>query len=248
VALPPGTPTLSASTTSSNTGAYSLSWSTPATTTSFVLQQQVSGGAWTTVQSSAATTWSVSGEGNATYGYRVQACYQGICGGWSSTVNVTVLLLPSSWPTISGAGISSNGAFTLTRTTVPTATNYAVYYIASSTNWVQVQDGGGCAPTNTAVTETVVFPPTTAPTLNVNRPNINSDTLVATWSAVSGATYYTLDRSSNGTTYTEIFQENGVTTVNDAPGSGTFYYEVQACNAGGCGPWSAAFKIFDVVK
>ena len=261
VALPPGTSTITPSTTSSNTGAYSLSWTAPATSTSYVLQQQVNGGAWTTVQSSAATTWSVSGEGNATYGYRVQACYQSVCGGWSATVAVTVLLPPASAPTISGAGTSTNGSYILTWNTVATATNYAVYYIASSTNWVLEQDtaatsytttqsadgsyeyvvvacnGGGCGPTNNAVVETVLFPPATAPTLSVSQPSLYSDTIDLSWTSVATATSYWWQYSKDQTTWTRLegLQLNSTTY---APGTGVFYFEVQACNASGCGPWS----------
>ncbi|HTV84874.1 MAG TPA: hypothetical protein VME63_05690 [Dyella sp.] len=261
VALPPGTPTLTPSTTSSNTGTYSLSWTAPATSTSYVLQQQVNGSAWTTVQSSAATSWSVSGEGDATYGYRVQACYQSVCGGWSATATVTVLLPPASAPTISGAGTSSNGSYTLTWNTVATATNYAVYYIASSTDWVQEQDsaatsytttqsadgsyeyvvvacnGGGCGPTNNAVVETVLFPPATAPTLSVSQPSLYSDTVDFSWTSVATAATYQLEFSRDQSTWTQI-EDTDTLSWTYAPGTGLFYFEVRACNASGCGPWS----------
>jgi YD repeat-containing protein len=274
VALPPDTPTITPSTTSSNTGAYSLSWTAEATTTNYVLQQQINGGAWTTLQSTAATTGSVSGEGNGTYGYRVQACYTigaTACSGWSATVSVTVLLPPASAPTVSAPATNNNGVYSVTWTTVSTATSYTLQQQVNGGAWSTVQssaatslavsgegsgtygyqvqacNAGGCGPWSATSSVVVTLPPTTAPTLNVNRPNINSDTLDLSWTSVAGATYYWVQQSSNGTTYVEIIQTSALSTTT-APGSGTFYFEVQACNAGGCGPWSAAFKIEDVVK
>ena len=275
VALPPGTPTITPSTTSSNTGAYSLSWTAEATTTNYVLQQQINGGAWTTLQSTAATTASVSGEGNGTYGYRVQACYTigaTACSGWSATVSVTVLLPPATAPTLTVPATSSNGAYSVTWAAVGTATSYTLQQQINGGAWSTVQssaatslaisgegsgtyayqvqacDAGGCGPWSGTGTIVVTLPPTTAPTLNVNHPNIDSDTLVLTWSAVTAATYYQVQQSTNGTTYSLIYSEGGYLTFSTAPGSGTFYYEVRACNAGGCGPWSPAFKIEDVLK
>ncbi|RDS80033.1 hypothetical protein [Dyella psychrodurans] len=270
VALPPGTPTITPSTTSSNTGAYSLSWTAEATTTNYVLQQQINGGAWTTLQSSSATSWSVSGEGDATYGYRVQACYTTACGGWSGTVSVTVLLPPASAPTISGAGTSANGAYTLTWSAVATATAYIVYYDNNGT-WTAVQNSaatsysttqsangsysyvvyacntGGCSPASAVATETVLFPPSGAPTLTVSQPSLYSDTVDLSWTSVATATSYWWQYSTNQTTWTRLMalQANSTTY---APGTGAFYFEVQACNASGCGPWSAVVEHVVIVK
>jgi hypothetical protein len=201
----------------------------------------------------------------------VQACYQSACSGWSATATVAVLLPPSSSPTISGAGISANGSFTLTWTSVPTATSYAVYYIASSSNWVLEQNtaatsysgsqgangnyqyvvvacnGGGCGPTNASVWETVAFPPTTAPTLSVaivSTPVPSS--LDSSWTAVTNATSYTLQESKNGGAWSTVVSALPGTTYTVSPGSGTFAFQVQGCSAGGCGPWSATVTVHNV--
>ena len=272
VALPPGTPTLTPSTTSSNTGAYSLSWTAEPTTTNYVLQQQVNGGGWTTLQSTSATSWAASGEGNATYGYRVQACYTigaTACSGWSATVNVTVLLPPASAPTISGAGTSTNGAYTLTWNAIATATSYLVSYgnngtwtspqnsAATSYSTTQSADGsysyavyacnaGGCGPVSAVVVETVLFPPASAPTLSVSQPDLYSDTIDLSWTSVATATSYWWRYSKDQATWTRLMglQLNSTTY---APGTGQFYFQVQACNASGCGPWSTtvAKVVFD---
>jgi hypothetical protein len=272
VALPPGTPALTPSTTSSNTGAYSLSWTAQTTTTNYVLQQQVNGGAWTTVQSTAATSWSVSGEGDATYGYRVQACYTigaTACSGWSATVNVTVLLPPASAPTISGAGTSTNGAYTLTWNAIATATSYLVSYgnngtwtspqnsAATSYSTTQSANGsysyavyacnaGGCGPVSAVVVETVLFPPSGTTTLTVSQPSLYSDALDFSWSTVATATSYQFEYSKNETTWT-AFMPIGNPTSSEL-GTGIFYFRAQGCNSSGCGPWSAIVSHDVIVK
>jgi hypothetical protein len=150
VLLPPAdAPTISAP-VSSFTGSYSLSWtsvSIPATVR-YVLQEQVDSGGWTTVQSAAATSWSTSGRGNATYSYQVQACNVAGCGPWSSVVKVGVLLPPSSPPSglsVSVSGPSSRPFVTVQWNLVPTATQYnleetdpgivSMPYSGNSTGW-----------------------------------------------------------------------------------------------------------------
>lgn len=91
---PASAPTLSVP-SSSNTGSYTVSWGAVSTATRYTLREQVNGGSWTTIQSSSARSRAISGKGNGTYGYRVQACNAGGCGPLSSTHTVTVALVPA---------------------------------------------------------------------------------------------------------------------------------------------------------
>jgi hypothetical protein len=72
---------------------YAFSWSTPANTEYFVLQESANGGGWTTLLADARTSVGVS-RGNGSYGYRVQACNFVGCGPWSGIATVTVSLPP----------------------------------------------------------------------------------------------------------------------------------------------------------
>ncbi len=74
---------------SDTTGTYTVSWTAVNTATSYTLQEQQNGGAWNTVQATAATSWTASGKANGNYGYRVQACTSGGCAPFSaiSTIN-----------------------------------------------------------------------------------------------------------------------------------------------------------------
>lgn len=225
VSIPPSSaPTLSAPSSSPPT--YTVSWSGVSGATSYALQRQINGGSWSAVQSSPATSYAADSTTSASYGYRVQACDAGGCGAWSNTVTDAVTPPPSAAPTISGAGTSTTGTFTLTWNTVSAATNYAVYYVASSTDWVQEQDtsatswtgtvsangsyeylvvacnAGGCGPSNNAVTETVLLPPP-APTGLGTKVVVVSSTqsgTYLTWNAVSTATSYQAENTKTGAT------------------------------------------------
>lgn len=74
---------------------YSISWSVPANTESFVLQESANGGGWTTVQGGASNSFG-AGRGNGSYAYRVQACNFVGCSPFSGIATVTVSLPPET--------------------------------------------------------------------------------------------------------------------------------------------------------
>ncbi|MGH8158506.1 MAG: hypothetical protein ACREPQ_10330 [Rhodanobacter sp.] len=94
VTLPPipGAPTLTVP-ANSGTGSYTVSWGSVSGASSYNLQQQVNGGGWATVLSSAATSWAASGKASGSYGYRAQSCNVSGCSGWSATAT-TVVTIP----------------------------------------------------------------------------------------------------------------------------------------------------------
>lgn len=74
--------------------AYSLSWTVPANSESFVLQESPNGAGWTTVQGSASNSFAAQ-RGKGSYAYRVQACNFAGCGPFSGVATVTVSLPPA---------------------------------------------------------------------------------------------------------------------------------------------------------
>jgi YD repeat-containing protein len=261
--LPPtGTPSLSTPSASSN-GSYTVSWSAVSTATSYTLQQQISSGSWTTVQSSSATSWPASGEGDDTYGYRVQGCNAGGCGPWSGTGTTTVTLPPSSAPSLSGGGSSSTGSYTVSWGSVATATSYNLQENVNSGGWSTVQsssatswsasglgDGtyqyqvqacnvGGCGPWSSAVTMTVLLPPSTAPSLSGGGTS-NTGSYSVSWSSVATATSYTLQENANGAGWATVQSSSATSWSASGRGNGTYEYQAQACNASGCSGWSSA--------
>jgi hypothetical protein len=137
----------------SSTGGYTVSWTGVSGATSYTLQEQVNGGGWSTIQTSSATSRAISGKGNGTYGYHVQACNAGGCGPWSGTRSVSVLLIPAT-PT----GLSSTLYATFYSDTRPPKTVYTLTGSwsamagASNYNFHYCQQSGSCYTTNTTAT------------------------------------------------------------------------------------------------
>jgi hypothetical protein len=148
------------------------------------LQEQVGSSGWTpTVQSGTAATWSASGKVDGSYSYQVQACDTAGCGPWSAVETVVVTLPITTAPTLS-APFSSTSSYTVSWSTVPSATSYNLQEQVSDL----VQADGTRLIVNSA------------------------------WNTVQG---------TNATSW-------GVS----GKALGSYLYEVQACNAAGCGPWS----------
>ena len=73
---------------------YAFSWSTPANTEYFILQESANGAGWVTLLADGRTSAAV-GRDNGSYAYRVQACNFVGCGPWSGIATVNVVLPPS---------------------------------------------------------------------------------------------------------------------------------------------------------
>lgn len=264
--IPSAAPTLSAPATSSN-GSYSVSWGTVSGATSYILQEQVNGGAWATIQSSAAISWAASGKSNGSYGYHVRACNSSGCSVWSSVASVTVLLIPP--PTAPGSisvPATSSGSISISWAASSTATSYTLQQRLNSGNWSSVYSGGATSTTRTVTASgsytfqvqacntggcsafrlssavTVTIPPASAPSLSVPATS-SSGSYTVSWTSVSGATSYTLQEQTNGGGWSTIQTSSAASRAISGKGSGTYGYHAQACNAGGCGPWSGTSSI-----
>jgi len=90
------------------------------------LQEQVNGGGWSTIQSSSATSKAISGKGNGSYGYRVQACNVGGCGPWSAGKTVAVSKPPAMPATVTAPSYIHGTSYYVTWTAATTATSYNV--------------------------------------------------------------------------------------------------------------------------
>ncbi|WP_049622456.1 hypothetical protein [Frateuria defendens] len=266
VTHPPGSAPAVSTPGNNGNGSYTVSWNGIGGATSYTLQEQLNGGGWTTVQASGATSWNTGGRGNGTYGYRVQACNVGGCGPWSGTASTTVLLPPPTPGSIS-VPASSNGPIGISWAASPTATRYDLYQSINGGGWTQVYSGPSTSTTVNATTSgnytffvaavndsgwsgqfansgtvVVTIPPNAAPSLSVPGSS-NSGSYTVSWSGVSEATSYTLLEQLNGGGWSTV-QASGATSWGaSGKGNGTYGYQVQACNAGGCGPWSGVGSI-----
>jgi YD repeat-containing protein len=86
----------------SYTGAYTVSWTAVAKATRYTLQRSINGGAWSTIYTGAGLSFGVTGQGQGSYGYRVQGCNTVGCGGWSPTKTTVVQFIPAVPATLTG--------------------------------------------------------------------------------------------------------------------------------------------------
>jgi hypothetical protein len=213
------------------------------------------------------TSWSTGGRSNGIYGYHVQACNAGGCGPWSTAATITVLLVPAA-PTSISIPASSSGPVAVNWTASAAATSYTLQhadygvtgwstiYSGSATGFtqqetvagtwiyqVQACNVSGCSAfvvSGTGVTVTI--PPASAPNLSVPA-NSNTGSYTVSWSAVGSAVSYTLQEQVNGGGWTTIQAAGTTSDALGGKGNATYGYRVQACNAGGCGPWSGTSNV-----
>ncbi len=247
--------------TSSGNGSFALSWQPIAGATSYNLQERLNNGAWATVQSSSATSWSASGRATGAYAYQVQACAASGCAPYGSAWAVNVLLPPPVPASISASApipgpitVSWAGAVTATRYVVNQQFNggaWTTYYNSTGTSVVlspaasgtyvyQVQacNSSGCSGFRQSNAVAITLPPASAPAIAGGGVN-HSGAYTISWSAVAGAATYNLVESANGGGWVQLQNTAAGTWSTNGRVNGTYVYQVQACNAGGCGPWSA---------
>ena len=238
VTLPPS---LSASTTSSISGTFTMSWNAIPTATSYNLLQN-----GTSVYSGSGTSWSSNALGNGSYTYTVQSCNASGCGGASNAVTVAVNHIAA--PSLSAStGNSTSGTFSLSWNTVANATSYQLYqggtlvYNSTGTSWSSNNlpngtytytaygcNGSTCGFASNQVTVTVLHVPP-APTLSANESTSTNGNFSLSWNATTAASSY--DLYQNGTS---VYNSTGTSWSASGLGNGTYTYTVDACNASGC--------------
>lgn len=256
--------TLSGPTNNAN-GTYTLSWQPIAGVTGYNLQESVNDATWTTVSASAVGSWSTSGRATGTYGYRVQACASGGCAPFGPTWTVTVLL-PPPVPASAAASAPIVGPVSLHWATSATAARYLVIQQVNGGTWTTVYDGpgtdatfgtpvsgsyayqvqacnaSGCSGYRASNAVNIVLPPTAAPGIGGGGIN-HTGAYAISWTGVPAAAVYNLYESVNGAGW-QLIQSNASGSWGTAGRSdGTYAYQVQACNAGGCGPMSAVTTV-----
>ena len=155
---------------------------------------------------------------------------------------------------------NSTGGFTVTWTSVTTATRYELQQRKDSGSWNKIHDAagrskavsglangsygyrvracnaGGCGGYSTVRTTVVTHPPASAPSLNAPGGNAASG-FSFKWSAVATANRYEMYQSPNNGPW--LLAHNGPETQRTVHAvDGQIRFRVRACNAGGCGPYS----------
>lgn len=136
LAPPASAPTLTLP-SSNTTGSYSITWTSVAHASRYVLQEKINQGSWVTKLDKNATRWSTSGQGDGSYSYRARACNDAGCGSWSATRTVTVVhpVPPRSAPGLSAPDTSATGYYKVTWGSVADAQTYALQQKIGSGSW-----------------------------------------------------------------------------------------------------------------
>jgi hypothetical protein len=257
--LAPAAPASVTASAAGDLSSIAVNWSTSSHASSYMVEQSVNSGAWTTVYTGSATNKTVSGPADGSYRFRASACNANGCSTPTASSVVTIAHIPPTPASMSAPG-SSTGAVPLSWPAVPYATSYQVEHSRDG-NWVQVYAGGatsttinepatgnwyyrvracngnGCSGYATSGVVIVTVPPSAAPSI-AGGGSSNSGAYTISWTGVGGATSYNLIESVNGGAWTGV-QNNGATSWSTSGrGDGTYVYQVQACNGGGCGPYS----------
>lgn len=260
-----GTPSVS-SPAASTSGAFAVTWTSVEGVTGYRLEQRRDGGSWSQVYSGSGTSKSVSSLANGRYDYRARACHAQRCGSYSAIATTVVTLPPGSPPAVTTPA-SAGGAFTVSWTAVATATSYRLEQRKGSGAWAQIYSGtgrsralsgltngkyqfraracnaSGCSGYSALGTTTVLLPPATAPTLTVPVTAPTRQNYTVRWTAVATASSYELQVRHNGGSWTRVYGGGGLNHTQSQTAEGTYTYRVRACNATGCGAYSATKSV-----
>ncbi|GAB2789967.1 RHS repeat protein [Dyella kyungheensis] len=247
-----------------------VSWPSSLGATSYQLEQSFNGDGFTAVLNSSATSWSRNQPGDGRYAYRVRACSDKGCSAWTNSSTITVAHPPAT-PSSIQAPSSSSGNFTVQWASAAYATSYTLEQSANGGSWSAVYSGSltqyaasvtatgsygyrvkscnatACSGYVTSNSVAVTIPPNAASSVAVSNGSLTGSYTVS-WTGVSGASTYTLQEQVNGGGWSTV-RADGVTNWSTSGRSAATYgYRVQACNAGGCGPWSATASLTVTLK
>jgi YD repeat-containing protein len=248
--IPGGAPSVIAP-GSNNTGSYAVSWSAVGGASNYELQENNSPS-----YSGTATSVAISGKVNGSYQYKARACNSSGCGPWSDPATTEVLLPPSDVPSVSAPPSNTSGSYGVSWTGVANATSYELQenggtvYNASGTSFavggkgagsyqytVRACNSSGCSGWSVSVTTVVTLVPPTPTGLNAQIETISykQKRFTAWWDAAPNATSYQLIgyMTYNGPALSTTMLVN----ISSFP-TPTPQYQVRACNAYGCSPYS----------
>jgi len=265
VTLPaaPATPTA----TSVLDSRLTLNWGAVASATGYTVQYATNNTFTTGLVTLNATTNSLAVTGltaNTTYYFRVSATNAAGNGANSATLtqktalaaptglaasNVTTTGMTVSWSSVAGATRytvqrASNANFTGTVTTINVnapATSLAVTGLTANTAYyyrVSVTTGAGTSANSATLTQSTLAAAPAAPTTA----SVTASGLTLNWTAVTGATGYTVQSATNNTFTTGLVTLNATTNslaVTGLSANTTYYFRVSVTTAAGTSAYSA---------
>ncbi|MCO7227521.1 RHS repeat domain-containing protein [Pleionea sp. CnH1-48] len=126
VIAPAQVPSLTVPSTDAD-GAFAVTWGQSTGTDYYVLKERKNGGSWTLVYSGSALSQSLSGRGEGSYTYQVEACNAGGCSDVKVSNNLVVLFPPQAPTGLFAPTSDSDGTFAVRWNAVSGATSYELY-------------------------------------------------------------------------------------------------------------------------
>ena len=263
----PVAPASVSATVAGDLASIAVTWSSSPTATSYNLQQQFNSGAFVDVSPApgASTTATIANPADGTYVYQARACNAAGCSVWVDSAAVHVAHIPPAPGSISVPG-TSTGVLGISWPAVAYATSYSLEQSTDNVNYGVVYNGAatsasigvgasgvyyyrvkgcnanGCGPYSPVGASSVTIAPSQAPAIS-GPGSSNNGCYTINWGGVPGATSYVMQENTNGAGWVTIGNDGSGALGICGKGNGTYYYQVQGCNAAGCGPFSAVVAV-----
>src|SRR3546814_2832688 len=134
-----------------NNGSSTVSWTSISLAGRYERQQRKDGGSWSVAQNSTALSKAVSGLGDGSYDYRVRACNEGGCAGFSAIKTAVVTYPPTGVPALTVPPTDNNGAFAVSWTSVSAATRYELQQRKDGGSWSVAYNSSGLGKTTSGL-------------------------------------------------------------------------------------------------
>lgn len=251
-------------------GAYTISWLPPrprdAGLTEYTLEERFNDGGWSAEYIGTNLSKRFNGKAAGSYTYRVKACNPYGCSEVVTAVNAVEVLYPPAIPVLTVPTSNLTGSYTVSWSPTSGATSYRLDENFNSGNWNRVHDAptlstarsdrqtgtygyrvaacnsAGCSVASASKSVAVITQPTSAPSVMVPANN-NSGNFVVGWSTLATASRYELVERFNGGGFSLIYDGAAINATRSGRVSGSWEYQVRACNAAGCGPYSRSGSV-----
>ena len=244
-------------------GSYTISWSAVTGATSYQLQENLNGGAWSTVYDNSGTSTTRSGRSPGTWNYRVRVTSYLGSSSYSSTV--TVLVAPAVPGTPTGPSTDYDGSYTISWSVVTGASSYTLQEQLNSGAWSTVYTGsststsitgrsagtwgyrvnacGATCSTYSSTKNVIVSGPSVPGTLTGPATNPDGNYTIS-WGAATGATSYQLEEGFIGEgTWSTVYNSTGLSTTRSGMSPGVWFYRVKASNPVGSSGYSNTVSV-----
>lgn len=265
---PPNTPTGLTGPITDYNGSYTISWNSSTGATYYALQRQLGTGTWSGIYSGSSTSKAESSLAAGTYSYRVSACNELVCSGWSATHITTVEAAPATPTGLTGPTTDYDGSYTISWNSSARSTSYRLEEKVGTGSWAQIYSGTslseaisgksagtysyrvkGCNSESVcgswSVTHITTVEAAPATPTGLTGPGTDYDgSYTISWNASSGSVSYTLEEQLGAGAWTQIYSGASLSHGVVGNADGTYNYRVKGCNPESvCSDWSTPHTV-----